>query len=361
MPRKKDRFPVAPGVFVYRRYRKWWADIRVKGLRTKKNLRTDDFETARETALEIARGEESIPPKAITWKTAVQTYLSQHSAKHHSDGTRERTRSVLSLFEIYMVDSIGAEEFALERISRDHVEGFQGTRMKDNVSPATVNAHIRHLRAFLRWCAGKGWIQSDPTREIRMLKVIKRDKGKILSPKEINRILLHLDSRGDELYADLLRLIANTGLRLGEALYLRSEDADLEGKRLHVRNRPDHLTKDREDRIVPINEVALAVLRRRKLAAGGDSGAILFPSRAGTPLDRHNVSHGFKKRATASGVPDANWYALRHTFATRLAESVPEMALAAIMGHSDPKTTSRFYVHRNRMNLPTPPVVGLGG
>ena len=38
-----------------------------------------------------------------------------------------------------------------------------------------------------------------------------------------------------------------------------------------------------------------------------------------------------------------------------------EMALAAIMGHSDPKTTSRFYVHRNRMNLPTPPVVGLGG
>jgi integrase len=91
------------------------------------------------------------------------------------------------------------------------------------------------------------------------------------------------------------RMIANTGLRLGEALYLRSEDADLEGKRLHVRNRPDHLTKDREDRIVPINEVALAVLRRRKLAAGGDSGAILFPSRAGTPLDRHNVSHGFKK------------------------------------------------------------------
>ena len=39
MPRKKDRFPVAPGVFVYRRYRKWWADIRLKGLRTKKNLR----------------------------------------------------------------------------------------------------------------------------------------------------------------------------------------------------------------------------------------------------------------------------------------------------------------------------------
>ena len=143
---------------------------------------------------------------------------------------------------------------------------------------------------------------------------------------------------------------------------LRTHEYGVAIRKAHdLEKQPDHLTKDREDRIVPINEVALAVLRRRKLAAGGDSGAILFPSRAGTPLDRHNVSHGFKKRARASGVPDANWYALRHTFATRLAESVPEMALAAIMGHSDPKTTSRFYVHRNRMNLPTPPVVGLGG
>ena len=358
---RPNRFQVAPGVTIYLRHKTWWVDIRAEGSRIQRNLRTHEYGVAVRKAHDLEKLPDRPSPKLVSFDTAVATYMDEYASIHHSGKTRERTDSILTMFRKFSCESLGDELFALERITRDIVGAYQRARMADGASPATVNAHIRHLRAFLRWCAGKGWIQSDPTREIRMLKVIKRDKGKILSPKEINRILLHLDSRGDELYADLLRLIANTGLRLGEALYLRSEDADLEGKRLHVRNRPDHLTKDREDRIVPINEVALAVLRRRKLAAGGDSGALLFPSRAGTPLDRHNVGRGFKKRATAAGVPDANWYALRHTFATRLAESVPEMALAAIMGHSDPKTTSRFYVHRNRMNLPTPPVVGLGG
>ena len=191
-----------------------------------------------------------------------------------------------------------------------------------------------------------------------MLRVVKRDKGKILSTEEIERILKYLDGQDDTLYADLVRIMSNTGVRLGEALNLRSEDADLTGRRLHLRNREDHLLKDREDRIVPLNDVALAVAQRRKLASGSDPSALLFPSAAGTVFDDRNVYHGFKKRATKAGVQHANWYALRHSFATRLAESVPEMALAAIMGHSDPKTTSKFYIHRNRMNLPRPPVIG---
>jgi site-specific recombinase XerD len=84
------------------------------------------------------------------------------------------------MFRKFACESLGDESFALERITRDHVEAYQRARMADGASPATVNAHIRHLRAFLRWCEGEGWIPSDPTRGIRMLKVVKRDKGKIL-------------------------------------------------------------------------------------------------------------------------------------------------------------------------------------
>jgi integrase len=355
---KRERFSVAPGVTIYRRYRRWWVDLRREGNRIQRNLRTEDYQEAVRRAIDFAKDIASPVTNVVTWRQAVEAYFVEYSPLHHAEKTRRLSRAVLGMFGKFVGEEWGIDDFAVDRVEPEHIEKYQRRRIGDNVSSATVNAHVRHLRAFLRWCRRKGWIPDDPTREVKMLRVIKRDKGKVLSQEEIKRILDYLDRQEDVLYSDLVRLIANTGLRLGEALYLRSEDVDLEGRRLHVRNREDHLLKDREDRVVPLNDVALAVLHRRKLLAGSHPRALLFPSRAETPLDDRNVGHGFKKRAREAGVPDANWYALRHTFATRLAESVPEMVLAALMGHSDPKTSRKFYVHNTKMNLPPPPVVG---
>ncbi|MDZ7374953.1 MAG: tyrosine-type recombinase/integrase [candidate division KSB1 bacterium] len=355
---RHGRFSVAPGVTIYRRFRKWWVDICREGGRVQRNLRTEDYREAVKRALDHAQNSVSLSANAVTWTKAVEAYFTEYAPLHHADKTKRLTRAVLLMFQHFMAEEFRVEDFAVDRVTRDHIEKYQRQRTVDNVSPATVNAHVRHLRAFLRWCHGKGWIAADPTRGVKMLRVVKRDMGKVLSLEEIERILEYLDRQEDTLYSDLVRLIVNTGLRFGEALHLRVEDVDPAGRRLHVRNREDHLVKDREDRVVPLNDVALGVVQRRKLLAGLDPQALLFQSRLNTPLDDRNVGHGFKARARKAGVPDANWYALRHTFATRLAESVPEMVLAALMGHSDPKTTQKFYVHRAKMNLAPPPVVG---
>lgn len=260
MPRH-ERFSVAPGVTIYRRYRKWWVDIRRQGDRVQRNLRTEDYQEAVRRAINFAKDTVSRVANVVTWTKAVEAYLVEYSPLHHSEKTKRLTGAVLEMFRKFGDEELGIEDFAVDRVEREHIEKYQRRRIGDNVSPASVSAHVRHLRAFLRWCQRKGWISDDATRGVRMLRVIKRDQGKVLSQEDV-------------LYADLVRLIANTGLRLGEALHLRSEDVDLAGRRLHVRNREDHLLKDREDRVAPLNDVARAVLQRRKLMAGsGGSGA----------------------------------------------------------------------------------------
>ena len=177
---RPNRFQVAPGVTIYLRHKTWWVDIRAEGSRIQRNLRTHEYGVAIRKAHDLEKQPDRPTPKLVSFDTAVATYMNEYASIHHAKDTQIRTRSILTMFRKFTCESLGDESFALERITRDHVEAYQRARMADGASPATVNAHIRHLRAFLRWCEGKGWIPSDPTRGIRMLKVVKRDKGKIL-------------------------------------------------------------------------------------------------------------------------------------------------------------------------------------
>ena len=70
---------------------------------------------------------------------------------------------------------------------------------------------------------------------------------------------------------------------------LRVKDADLIGRVLFLRNHPTHRLKDRADRRVKMNDVAIEVLSRRRLAAEPDPETLLFPSKRGTVLNLYSL------------------------------------------------------------------------
>jgi len=139
---------------------------------------------------------------------------------------------------------------------------------------------------------------------------------------------------------------------------LRVKDADLTGGVLFIRNHPTHRLKDRADRRVKMNNVALEVLRRRRLAAGPDLEGLLFPSTKGTVLNLSNLAHRFKQVARKADVTRATLYHARHTFASFAAVYLPQFVLQEIMGHSDPALTARHYIHAAAAKAPPPPVIG---
>lgn len=175
----------------------------------------------------------------------------------------------------------------------------------------------------------------------------------------LTEFLRWLDTRGETFYADLLRLIANTGLRSGEALHLRPEDVDFEARLVWTMVRAEYATKDREERRIPLNSVALEILRRRVMAAGGGPLFVQTTGRGKGKIPHiTSVAHAVTRLANQANIPGLTCQTLRQFFGTTNASIMPEVALAAIMGHENIETTRKHYIEAARMNMPTPPAIG---
>jgi len=293
------------------------------------------------------------------WSEGVGAYFKEHSPLHHAKKTIRMTRTILDDFEAFAMASLNGSELFLDSVTREIVEGYQRLRLAAGKSRSTVNVDVRHLRAFLRWCEGKDWIKADPCKRVKLLRVVRREEESdllILTIEEVKAVYDELIRRGDLLVADLVKLIANQGFRINEALHLRARDIDLDGGWIYIRSWGDWGPKDKDSRKVKMNEASRTVLNRNILSAGGPDG-LIFRSRKRTVLSERNMFRRLKVAAAEVKIEKANWKCLRHTWATRRAEQVPEHVLTAEMGHSDPNLVGKYYRHIRQMTNSPPPVV----
>jgi integrase len=135
-------------------------------------------------------------------------------------------------------------------------------------------------------------------------------------------------------YRDLVIVLSQTGMRIGEACGLRWKHVNLKDEWQIVDNEalpPNTLlvcsnwtkgerttTKNRSWRKIPLTAeawVALTLLSEMSKFSGPDQP--VFASRNGTPLDAHNVSsRALKKAALKIGMPWVSFHCLRHTAST---------------------------------------------
>ena len=293
------------------------------------------------------------------WREGTSCLFAEYSPLHHTPKTVRMTRTILDDFEAFAKASLKSQELFLDSVTREMIEAYQRIRLASGKSKSTVNVDVRHLRAFLRWCQGKGWLLEDPTKRVKLLRVVRREEESdllVLTVEEVKTVYDELIRRGDLLVADLVKLIANQGFRINEALRLRARDVDLNTGFVYVRSWGNWTPKDKDSRKVKMNKASRTVLNRNILSAGGPDG-LVFRTRKGTVLGERNMFRRLKDAACAVNVQKANWKCLRHTWATRRAEQVPEHVLTAEMGHSDPMLVAKYYRHASQMTNSPPPIV----
>jgi site-specific recombinase XerD len=79
--------------------------------------------------------------------------------------------------------------------------------------------------------------------------------------------------------------------------------------------------------------------------AYNDNGYI-FASSLGECIEPRTMQDVFKRILKTAEVADANFHALRHTFATRALEAgVPAKVVSEILGHANVSTTLDLYSH----------------
>jgi integrase len=179
------------------------------------------------------------------------------------------------------------------------------------------------------------------------------------------RAFLEAAGKVEDRFEALYVLAITTGLRRGELLGLRWDDADLERGTLRVgralvREGGRHElgeTKTRRGRrrvnLTPRTVAALKAHRKRQLEERmrfsdlyQDRG-LIFATRVGTPLNPENlVKRSFKPLLAKAGLPEIRFHDLRHTCATLLlSRSVHPKIVQELLGHATIAMTLDTYSH----------------
>lgn len=225
-------------------------------------------------------------------------------------------------------------------ISSMLIEKFKSERRKTPTKagnprkPASINRELECLSSIFLMAMRKPhrFISENPCREVTKLKE-ENQRNRYLAADEEERLLAACV--GDRAHLRRIIILAfNTGMRRGEILSLKWSQVDFQRNFIHLIR-----TKSGKQREVPINSIVREELRALQLKGEGE---FVFASpmtgRAFTDCKR-----SFTKARELAGVDDLHFHDLRHTTATRMAETGAEPStIKDILGHSDIRMTDRY-------------------
>lgn len=113
-------------------------------------------------------------------------------------------------------------------VAREHLEAFLAA-LADRVAPATVAEHYRSLQQLFRWLVEDGEIAHSPMERMRP-PAVPEQPVEILTDDELRALLDAARGNTFENRRDtaLLRMLFDTGIRLGELAGLAVSDLDAE-------------------------------------------------------------------------------------------------------------------------------------
>jgi len=203
-------------------------------------------------------------------------------------GTHGLYCNLLASFDRYLTDCELAEKTIDERLVADWIAPFYET-----ISVKTVSSKVSHLRKFLEYLRFCGYPVYVPE---GLPKYTDNYMAYLFSDSEVARIFRAADKLESSdrkptsryyrhTFPMLLRMLFGCGLRLGETLSMKVGDVNIDNGVLLMKN-----TKNRKQRIVPMDASLTAMLRRYCTAMGiiGAPGAWLFP----TDNPGRHLSHG---------------------------------------------------------------------
>lgn len=169
----------------------------------------------------------------------------------------------------------------------------------------------------------------------------KNDKiPEVLTKEEIRRIFQVVKNIK---HKALLMLIYNSGLRISEAILLKTKNLNFEERTITLEG-----DEEKADRTLRVAPNCLDYIQRylRK----GNPGELLFPGEKGNPYSSRNIQLFFRAALKNSGVKkDATVHTLRHSFAVHCLEAGMDIhILQEILGHKFLQTTS---IYNQMINL----------
>jgi site-specific recombinase XerC len=223
-------------------------------------------------------------------------------------------------------------------LSRTSMTTWMNEMLSAGAAPGSARIRQLGVRRFVAWLIGTGHIPVDPFAGIKAPKQTQRLVTPLTDDQLRALIATYatpthhpdepLHHRRDEA---IIRLMFETGIRVGETIGLDVDDIDLAAGRVTIRR-----GKGGRGRVIPIGPATNAalhvylVLRDKHRCA--DSPELWLGER-GTRFGYDGLSRALRRRARLAGITGFHPHKLRHTAAHRwLAAGGSESGLMAIAG-----------------------------
>ncbi len=251
-----------------------------------------------------------------------------------------------SQLRVHILPVLGA--CTLPSIRNADIRGWISELTYSEVGATTIKQSFRLLKQILDSAVTDGRINWNPASGIKLPKQPKK-KAQSFTPEQVSALAAECG-----LYGNLVHFLANTGLRISEALALQVRDVKLVEKKLDVfRTWTTDVTgkkilgstKTRENRTIPISPLVASILEPLVSDKGPDE--FLFVGHYGEALDYGYFRRAFFAPAVAKlGLGDATIHWLRHTCASMMIKiGAPITMISKILGHSSVKMTLDVYAH----------------
>ncbi|MDO4490504.1 MAG: site-specific integrase [Lachnospiraceae bacterium] len=300
---------------------------------------------------EKIRSKQDPEEKELTLQELIQEYRADLALTAKESTLRRNGFALAACMDLLGADTI---------VSRLTPRNIKSSFLRSGKSPVTLNGYLKRLKGVILWGYRNDLISS-------MCGIDKMDRFPVPEEKwdetlkymerdELVRLLSEVDQEEHKL---LIKFLALSGMRCGEAIALHRSDIDLQKKVIHVSKTWDANNKletaaktaastatvfiqpELENVIHEINAYYL----QKRLRHGIRTDLFMF-SRKGEHLQYYTFNKYFKENTERVLGRALTTHSLRHTHASLLFEAgftVPEVS--ARLRHADSRVTQEIYIH----------------
>lgn len=285
--------------------------------------------------LDALRARLEAPPPAAgpLFERWAQRYAAWHSREYPHSYFR-----VEQILRTHLIPAFG--HLPLMGITRDLLERYKHDRTAAGASPGTVTKELRTLQASLNHAERWDVIPRNPAHGVRPPRDLasrpphwySKDQLGLLYATEltIHPSTTDEDREAHRAYRWSWQLLANTGMRRGEALHLCWSDVGKD--ELRIVSDPDARTKSGHWRLVPLSHGASEALDELKT-----SKRWVLPR-----IRPESLTRAFNRTARRAQV-GGSIHCLRHTYCSHLVQAgVPLRTVQVLAGHASYRTTERY-------------------
>ena len=231
-------------------------------------------------------------------------------------------------------------------------EGKKG----NGLSTKTVSDVLAIIRNISKFAIRKGIYVANDANAVQIRQDIK--PMRVLNKAEQRQLCEYILKRPEACSIGIL-VCMFTGLRIGEICALRWEDISFSDQSIYIHHTLQRIQMHRGHgaktevivttpksscsiRKIPLPDEILEILVLNKKASSG----YVLTNDEYKFIEPRTMQNKFKKILKAAGIENANFHALRHTFATRCVElGFDVKSLSEILGHATVNITMNRYVH----------------